>query len=99
MPADDAPYESRMSNVVEPAVLPVALPGSIYDGQIARRAGLKKPPFQSARQGLRMSRSHKSSTGNCIAILNKPDRFICGTEFCIYGTTHLGHLSLEPSPF
>jgi hypothetical protein len=61
MTSDDAFDQTWMSQVIETSLLPIALPGSINECQVARAAFSKKTSFESCSESFRMTSSHKPS--------------------------------------
>src|SRR5258705_10669036 len=95
MSADHAPDQTLVGEMVEPAILSVALAGRIEQGQVARPARGEEALFERERDSFGEAGPAEPARADRIAIADQPDRFGRGNDLAGGRTLPLGDLRID----
>src|SRR5258705_7858332 len=95
MSADHAPDQTLVGEMVEPAILSVALAGRIEQGQVARPARGEEALFERERDSFGEAGPAEPARADRIAIADQPDRFGRRDDLAGGRTLPLGDLRID----
>ena len=85
MPADDAPDQPLVREVIDAAALAVPLPGGVDDRQVARAALGQEAPLDGRGQRLRMSGPHEPAHTHGRSVGHASDGLLNRYDFTGHG--------------
>ena len=91
MPADHAPHQALVGEMIDAAVFAVALAGGVDHRQIARRMRRKEASLKGAQKRLGHARPDEAARGDGLAVLDEPEGVGGGHQFAVARRGHPHH--------